>query len=117
MPTSIIGLFESQDIAREVVSALGKAGFDDDKIETMTKSSVDEITSRLVEAGYEEDKAQRYGQALQKSGVLVIADVEDDKADEALSTMRRFEVLTPEALLERSGGSSEESTSAQVIEE
>jgi stress response protein YsnF len=119
MPTSIIGLFESQDIARKVVSALSKAGFDEGKIETITKISVDETTERLVEAGYEKDKAQRYGEALQKGGFLIVADVEDDKADEALSTMRSFDVLSPEALLERSGGKeqSEETTSAQVIEE
>ena len=113
MPTSVIGLFETQDIARKVVSALGKAGFDDDKIETLTKIGVGEVTDRLVEAGYEKDKASRYGEALQKGGVLIVADVEDDKADEALSTMRRFDVLTPEALLESAG----EETSAQVIEE
>jgi stress response protein YsnF len=119
MPTSIIGLFESQDIARKVVSALAKAGFDEDKIETMTKLSIDETTERLVEAGYEKDKARHYGEALQKSGFLIVADVEDDKADTALETMRKFEVLTPDALLERSGGKerSEETTSAQVIEE
>ena len=72
-----------------------------------------------MEAGYEKDKAQRYGEALQKGGFLIVADVEDDKADEALSTMRSFDVLTPDALLERSGGKeqSEETTSAQVIEE
>lgn len=117
MPTSVIGLFETQDIARKVVSALGKAGFDDDKIETLTKTGVDEVTNRLVEAGYEKDKASRYDEALQKGGVLIIADVEDDKADEALSTMRRFDVLTPEALLEGSEKASGEGTSAQVIEE
>jgi len=119
MPTSIIGLFESQDIARKVVSALAKAGFDEKKVETLTKSSVDETSSRLVEAGYEKDKAQHYAKALQTGGVIVVADVEDDKADEALSTMRSFDVLTPDALLERSGGKeqSEETTSAQVIEE
>jgi stress response protein YsnF len=119
MPTSIIGLFESQDIARKVVSALAKAGFDEKKVETLTKSSVDETSSRLVEAGYEKDKAQHYAKALQTGGVIVVADVEDDKADEALSTMRSFDVLSPEALLERSGGKeqSEETTSAQVIEE
>jgi stress response protein YsnF len=119
MPTSIIGLFESQDIARKVVSALAKAGFDEDKIETMTKLGVEETTDRLVEAGYEKDKAQRYGEALQKGGFLIVADVEDDKADEALSTMRSFDVLTPDALLELSSGKeqSEETTSAQVIEE
>ena len=113
MPTSVIGLFETQDIARKVVSALGKAGFDDDKIETMTKAGIDETTDRLVEAGYDKDKARRYGEAIQKGGVLVVADVDDDKADEALSTMRQFDVLTPEALLESAG----EETSAQVIEE
>ena len=113
MPTSVIGLFETQDIARKVVSALSKAGFDDDKIETLAKIGVGEVTDRLVEAGYEKDKARRYGEALQKGGVLIVADVEDDKADEALSTMRRFDVLTPEALLESAG----EETSAQVIEE
>jgi len=119
MPTSIIGLFESQDIARKVVSALAKAGFDEKKVETLTKSSVDETTSRLVKAGYEKDKAQHYAKALQTGGVIIVADVEDDKADEALSTMRSFDVLTPDALLERSRGNqrSEETTSAQVIEE
>jgi stress response protein YsnF len=119
MPTSIIGLFESQDIARKVVSALAKAGFDEDKIETMTKLGADETTERLVEAGYEKDKARNYGEALQKGGFLIVADVEDDKADEALSTMRSFDVLTPDALLELIGGreQSEETTSAQVIEE
>jgi stress response protein YsnF len=119
MPTSIIGLFESQDIARKVVSALAKAGFDEKKVEILIKSSVDETSSRLVEAGYEKDKAQHYAKALQTGGVIVVADVEDDKADEALSTMRSFDVLTPDALLERSGGKerSEETTSAQVIEE
>lgn len=70
MPTSIIGLFETQDIARKVVSALGKAGFDDDKIETMTKAGIDETTDRLVEAGYDKDKARRYGEAIQKAASL-----------------------------------------------
>jgi len=93
-------------------------GCDEGQIETLTKSGGKEITKRLTEAGYEEEKAQRYSEVLQKGGVLIVAEVDDDKADNALSTMQRFEVLTPDALLERIGSeSSEETTSAQVIEE
>jgi len=118
MPTSIIGLFEDQDTGRRVVSALAEVGCKEDAIETLSKTGVDEITNRLVEAGYEQDKARRYGEALQKGGVLIVAEVEDDKSQDALSAMRRFDVLTPEALIERTGSQkSEQGTTAQVIEE
>jgi stress response protein YsnF len=118
MPTSIIGLFENQDTARKVVNALTEMGCDEGRIETLTKSGGKEIAKRLTEAGYEEEKAQRYSEVLQKGGTLIIAEVDDDKADNALSAMQRFDVLTPDALLERIGSeSSEETTSAQVIEE
>ena len=52
-------------------------------------------------------------------GALIVAEVEDDKADAALETMRKFEVLTPEALLERSGNQQrgKQTEKAQVIEE
>jgi stress response protein YsnF len=118
MPTSIIGLFENQDTARKVVNALTEMGCDEGRIETLTKSGGKEIAKRLTEGGYEEEKAQRYSEVLQKGGTLIIAEVDDDKADNALSAMQRFDVLTPDALLERIGSeSSEETTSAQVIEE
>jgi stress response protein YsnF len=111
-------LFENQDTARKVVNALTEMGCDEGRIETLTKSGGKEIAKRLTEAGYEEEKAQRYSEVLQKGGTLIIAAVDDDKADNALSAMQRFDVLTPDALLERIGSeSSEETTSAQVIEE
>jgi len=118
MTTSIIGLFESGDIASKVLGELTRAGFKKDTIEILQDVAASRISSRLVEAGYERDKAESYAKAMRKGGALVVAEAPDDKADEALSTMRRFEVLTPEALLEKIGGeSSEETTSAQVIEE
>jgi stress response protein YsnF len=117
MPTSVIGLFEDQDTARKVVNALTKAGLKKDAVEILTDTGADTVSERLVEAGYEEDKARRYGEALETAGALIIADVDDDKADNALETMRKFEVLTPEALLERSGTGQEGKQKAQVIEE
>jgi stress response protein YsnF len=117
MPTSVIGLFEDQDTARKVVTALTKNGLKKNAVEILTGTGADKVSERLVEAGYEEDKARRYGEALETAGALIIADVDDDKADSALDTMRQFEVLTPEALLERSGTGQEGKQKAQVIEE
>ena len=117
MPTSVIGLFEDQDTARKVVDALTKAGCNEDAVETWSDTGADDVVERLVEAGYDEDKAQRYGEVLETAGALIIVDVDDDKADAALETMREFEVLTPEALLERSGTRQRGEQKAQVIEE
>src|SRR5919107_963477 len=118
MTTSIIGLFETADIASKVQGELTKSGFKKDAVEILQDVAASKISSRLVEAGYEKDKAESYGRALQKGGALVVAEAPDDKADAALSTMRKFKALTPEALLERvSNGAPEETETAQVIEE
>ena len=116
MPTSVIGLFEDRETARNVVEALTKAGVQEDAVETLADTGVDTITERLVEAGYDEDKARGYGKALETGGALIVADVDDAKADAALETMRQFEVLTPEALRERNS-KQQGKQKAQVIEE
>jgi stress response protein YsnF len=118
MTTSIIGLFESSDIASKVLGELTKAGFKKDAVEIIENVAASKITSRLVEAGYEKDKAESYGKAMQKGGALIVAEAPDDKADEALDMMRSFKALSPEALLEKLGNQTpEETQSAQVIEE
>jgi stress response protein YsnF len=122
MTTSVIGLFESGAIAKKVLGELAKAGCKKDAMEILQDVPTDKVSDRLLEVGYEEDKAQLYADVLQKGGALVIAEIDDDKADDALATMRRFDALSPEALLERVGSveseeESEETESAQVIEE
>jgi stress response protein YsnF len=121
MPTSVIGLFESQDIANKAIAELTKGGVSQDAVDLLTSAGTREISSRLVEAGYDEAKAQQYADAMQQGGALVIAEIEDDKADAALEALRRFEVLTPDALLERTRSqgrrSEEQAEKAQVIEE
>jgi len=118
MTTAIIGLFESSDIASKVLGELTKAGFKKDAVEILQNVAASRISSRLVEAGYEKSKAESYGKAMQKGGALVVAEAPDDKADAALSTMRSFKALTPEALLEKlDDQTSEETRTAQVIEE
>ncbi len=118
MTTSIIGLFETADIASKVQGELTKAGFKKDAVEIIENVAASRITSRLVEAGYEKDKAESYGKAMQKGGALIVAEAPDDKTDEALDMMRSFKALTPEALLEKLGNqTATETETAQVIEE
>ena len=118
MTTAIIGLFENADIANKVVGELTKSGFKKDAIEILQNVAVSKISSRLVEAGYEKDKAESYAKAMQQGGALIVAEAPDDKAEEALSTMRKFQALSPEALLEKiSKRESNETETAQVIEE
>jgi len=118
MTTSIIGLFESSDIASKVLGELTKSGFRKDAVEILQNVAASKVSSRLVEAGYEKDKADSYGKAMQKGGSLVVAEAPDDRADEALDMMRSFKAVSPEVLLEKlSGEASEETQIAQVIEE
>ena len=118
MTTSIIGLFESGDVASKVVGALTKTGINEDAIDILEDIPASQISSRLIEAGYEKDQAERYGKAMRNGGALVVAEAEDAAADGALDTMRRFKALTPEALLELTANRpSGEVETAQVIEE
>jgi stress response protein YsnF len=118
MTTSIIGLFESGDVASKVVGALTKTGINEDAIDILEDIPASQISSRLIEAGYEKDQAERYGKAMRNGGALVVAEAADDDAEDALNTMRRFKTLTPEALLElMDDRASNEVETAQVIEE
>ena len=118
MTTSIIGLFESGDVASKVVGALTKAGIKKDAIDILEDVAASRISSRLIDAGYEKDQAERYGKAMRNGGALIVAEADDGDADDALKTMRRFKALTPEALLELMDKQpSQEVETAQVIEE
>ncbi|QQP93492.1 YsnF/AvaK domain-containing protein (plasmid) [Skermanella sp. TT6] len=101
MTTSIIGLFEDGDIAADVIGELAGDGFDKEAMEILQGAPADGISERLLEAGYDEGQAQRYADAMQRGGALVVAETDDDRADDALAVMRRFGALTPEALAER----------------
>ena len=63
MTTSIIGLFETSDIASKVLGELTKAGFKKDAVEILQDVAASKISSRLVEAGYEKDKARQLRQS------------------------------------------------------
>jgi stress response protein YsnF len=118
MTTSIIGLFESPDLADKVRSELVKAGVKKDAVSVFSDKAGSKLVRELVERGYKEDRARQYAQAVEKGGIVIAAEAEDNKADQAIEVMNRFDLKTPEELIERaSQGRNEEVETAQAVEE
>jgi stress response protein YsnF len=118
MTTSIIGLFESSDLADKVRGELVKAGVKKDSVTIFTEKAASKLVGELVERGYKEERARQYAEAVKKGGIVIAAEADDNKADQAVEVMNRFELKTPEELIERAGkGRSEETEAAQAVEE
>jgi len=118
MATSIIGLFESTDLADQVRGELVKAGLQDDSVSVFTDKAGSKLVQELVERGYPEDRARQYAEAVKKGGIVIAAEADDTQADQAVAVMNRFDLKTPENLIERAGQSrGEETETAQAVEE
>jgi stress response protein YsnF len=112
MTAFTIGLFETREAAQQVRAALVEAGCDKDSVAIFGNEAGDKLTQFLGERGFEAERARLYAEAVGRGGVLVAAEAED--ADQALAVMKRFELKTPEELLERGA---EQVERAQSIEE
>src|SRR3712207_9433866 len=100
-----IGLLESREAAQRVRGALVEAGCDEASVVVFGGEAGDKLAQELVGRGFEAQRARLYAEAVGRGGVLVAAEAED--ADEALAGMNRFELKTPEELLESGGGGGE----------
>ena len=99
MATSIIGLFESTDLADQVRGELVKAGVRKDSVAIFSGKAGNDLIQELVERGYQEDRARQYAEAVKKGGIVIAAEADDDKADQAVEVMNRFDLKTPEELI------------------
>jgi stress response protein YsnF len=118
MTTSIIGLFDSSDLADKVRGELVKAGVKKDSVSVFTDQAGSTLVGELVERGYQEDRARQYAEAVKTGGIVIAAEADDTQADQAVAVMNRFDLKTPEELIERAGQSRGEQTeTAQAVEE
>lgn len=127
MSTSVIGLFETYRTAQQVVTALVKAGCEENAIEILgteddrhNTPNAKAVVEELVNRGYPKDRARRYAEAVQHGGALVTADTPDDQTEQAVAIMGRHHVMTPDELLQASQNqrqSEPEEQRAQAVEE
>jgi stress response protein YsnF len=112
MTAFAMGLLESREAAQRVRGALVEAGFDQDSVAVFGEEAGDKLAQELVERGLGAQRARLYAEAVGRGSVLVAAEAED--TDKALAVMDRFDVKTPEELLERGA---EQVERAQSVEE
>jgi stress response protein YsnF len=118
MTTSIIGLFASPDLADKVRGELIKVGVKKDAVSVFSDKAGSKLVRELVERGYQEDRAHQYAQAMENGGIVIAAEADDNKVDEVIEVMNRFDLKTPEELIKRPGhGRNEEVETAQAVEE
>src|SRR5215217_3296282 len=111
-----IGLLESRKAAEQVRAALAEAGCDEGAVTIFGREAANGVARELEERGFAAERARLYAEAVGRGGVLVAAEAED--ADQALALMNRFELKTPEDLLERGSEQAEQQVErAQSIEE
>lgn len=100
MTTTVIGTIDDKKIAQKLISELVKTGFKDQDIEILDGPE-SKIVAAVVERGFEEDDARGYAKAARGGKTLVVARTPDQKVEEVMSLMERYEAAEDEAAEER----------------
>jgi uncharacterized protein (TIGR02271 family) len=111
MATSVISVFENQKIASQVIDALLIEGFKDRDIEVL-RGKGDELMGEIAEHGFGKEDAREFADAAGKGKTLVAARVPEEKLEQAVAIMERYEGSRDKG---RQGSGAEEAV--QVVEE
>jgi stress response protein YsnF len=85
--TTVVTSFDDQNVADEAMKALRKEGFDISILE----GDGDALMTELAKRGFNEDDAREFADAAEQGKTLLAAKVSEDKADQAMSILERFE--------------------------
>lgn len=89
MASNVIGVFDSVDVADQVVSDLTSSGFDGSTVSSYKGSSGD-LSGELQSAGLEADEASEYASSVGQGGALVVVQADDSQTDDAVAIMNRY---------------------------
>ena len=113
MANNVIGLFESKDIADQVVQELKDNGFKERNINRYEGDQSD-IENELEREGVADTDADYYAEGLRQGGALVSVRVEDNHVDEAVEIMNRY-AASDEGSSYDSGGDTTGLTDADTV--
>ena len=86
---NVIGVFDSVDIADQVVSDLTGSGFDRGSVSSHRGDGKD-LENELQNAGVSADEAREYASSVGNDGALVVVQAEDSRTDDAVAIMNRY---------------------------
>lgn len=95
MTTTVIGTIDDKKIAQKLINELVKAGFKDQDVEILDGPE-SKIVAAIVERGFEEDDARGYAKAARSGKTLVAARTADQKVDQVVSIIERYEAAEDE---------------------
>jgi len=119
MTTTVIGLFGDTEEAKKAVRAIKGTGHAKQEPQVMDAGAKD-VGDVLTGRGFDEETANRYAKAVAKGPVLVLARVEDDKADAVAEVIDAQGALSLEEAEKKAGGKSggkSEGTILEVVQE
>jgi uncharacterized protein (TIGR02271 family) len=109
--SSVISVFENQKIASQAIDALLSEGFKDRDIEVL-RGKGEELMGEIAEHGFGKEDAREFAEAAGKGKTLVAARVPEEKLEQAVAIMERYEGSQDKG---RQGSGAEEAV--QVVEE
>jgi uncharacterized protein (TIGR02271 family) len=99
MASTVIGFYDSESTAQQVVQDLHSSGFSDRAVEsTMGSGNSSNLTSRLERAGAPHDEAERFARGVEQGGSLVTVVTDQRQADTAADIMQRYNPIDVEDL-------------------
>ena len=100
---TVISAYNDQKIADKAVAALRDEGFKQDEIQIL-KGNSDKLKSELSDYGFEDEDVRAYAKAADEGKTLVAASVSEEKADQAVAIMDKFESGQNEASEQSTAG-------------
>ena len=110
--TTLVNAYGDKTTAGKAMKALRDEGFREGDIKIL-QGGTDALVSELVKRGFDEDEARRLADAAEQGKTLLAALVSEEKADQAVAIMDRFEA-TPDEGQDKRSGSTE---SVPIVEE
>ncbi len=89
MSKTVVGLFPHSQDAQGAMRDLEAAGVQRGSVQVMESDAQGKVLNALTGAGVPKDDAQLYAEGVRRGGALVVGNVDDNKADQAVSILDR----------------------------
>jgi uncharacterized protein (TIGR02271 family) len=101
MASTVIGFYDTETTARQVINVLQNSGFSQSAIDFTTgERNSGGIADKLVHAGAPRDEAKLYERGVERGGSLVTVTTDESEAVKAAEIMQQYEPIYVEALEE-----------------
>lgn len=87
--TAVIIAYDDQKIADTAIAALREEGFEDRQVRILS-GATEQLESELSDYGFDDAASRAFAKAADEGKTVVVADVSEEKADEAQSIMNRI---------------------------